>query len=164
MLNNIPNFDLDIYVTICYTLSVVGMIGLTVCFIYSYRQITYVPNVTPVRQIDTTRVEEGLPTDISLSPEDFRDNPELAEIFGITDSNTNLDVALESNEHFEQVQNQELMQQIQNQLTTVNTDNFTTANDIINIDYLITLYNNNINPENIITYFRTIMDFFSSFI
>ena len=164
MLNNIPNFDLDIYVTICYTLSVVGMVGITVCFIYSYRLITYVPNVTPVRQTDTTRVEEGLPTDISLSPEDFRDNPELAEIFGITDPDTNLDVALESNEHFEQVQNQELMQEIQNQLTTVNTDNLTTANDIINIDYLITLYNNYINPENIITYYRIIMDFFSSLI
>ncbi len=61
---------------------------------------------TTVRQEDTTRVEEGLPTDVTLSPEDFAANPELAEIFGITDTNVNLDIALESNEHFEAVQNQ----------------------------------------------------------
>jgi len=75
-----------------------------------------------VRQVDTTRLHEGLPTDVTLTPEDFRAQPELAEIFDVTDTNTNLDIALENNEHYEF---------IQNQFAAVDYDNLMTLFEII---------------------------------
>lgn len=125
MLSNLSNFNIDNVATICFTL---GMLGITICLILSYRQYN---NTIMVSQIDTTRVDEGLPTDMTLTPEDFLADPELAEIFGITDTNTNLDVTLESNEHFEQVQNQ---------IATNNDDNLTTSYELVNYDYLESLY------------------------
>lgn len=118
---------MDNYITICYTLAISGM---TFCLILSYRRMI---NDTRVRQleIDTTRVDEGLPTDMTLTPEDFLANPELAEIFGVTDDNTNLDLMLESNEHFEEVQNQ---------IATNNNDNLPISYDIFDFDYLESLY------------------------
>jgi len=83
-------------------------------------------------QIDTTRVNEGLPTDMTLTPEDFAADPELAEIFGISENNTMLDLSLESNEHFEEVQNQ---------IETFNRENIMNAlNDLNNGDSLLNLY------------------------
>jgi hypothetical protein len=50
-------------------------------------------------QIDAARAQEGLPNEVTLTAEDFRQNPELAEIFDITDiDNNNLDINLETNE------------------------------------------------------------------
>ena len=118
----IVNFNLDNALILCYT---VVFLGLTYHVIITYRALY---NATMVSEIDTTRVNEGLPTDMSLTPEDFAANPELAEIFGITDTNTNLDIALESNEHFEQVQNQ------------IANNNLPTISDILNEDYLLSLY------------------------
>jgi hypothetical protein len=100
MLINLYTLNQDNFMILICALT---FLGLTYTVIHSYRTLN---NATMVSQIDTTRVNEGLPTDMSLTPEDFAANPELAEIFGITDTNTNLDVTLESNEHFEQVQNQ----------------------------------------------------------
>ena len=100
MYNLLSNYNFDHYVTLSIAISV---IGITFCIINSYREFD---NVIMERQIDTTRVHEGLPTDISLTPEDFRTHPELAEIFEGADTDNNLNIILESNEHFEQVQNQ----------------------------------------------------------
>jgi len=57
------------------------------------------------RPVDAGRAEEGLPTDVALTQEDFRNNPELLEMFGITDADNNLEFNLESNEHFDIVNN-----------------------------------------------------------
>jgi uncharacterized Zn finger protein len=92
------NFDNYVPLSIAITI-----IGITFCLINSYREFD---NVVMERQIDTTRVHEGLPTDITLTPEDFRTHPELVEIFGLSDTDNNLHLILESNEHFEEVQNQ----------------------------------------------------------
>lgn len=132
MLNN-TNF-IDTYITVCYTIT---FFCITVCLFHSYRIIinnTIVNQLdnTIVNQIDTTRVNEGLPTDMNISPEDFAADPELAEIFGITENNTILNVTLESNERFEQVQNQ---------IETLNRENIMNAlNDVNNGDYLLNLY------------------------
>jgi uncharacterized protein (DUF58 family) len=75
--------------------------GLTV---YLIKNIHHTDDVE--RQIDTTRVQEGLPTDVTITPEDFRAHPELAEIFDITDTENNLDVTLESQEHLEMLEAQ----------------------------------------------------------
>jgi hypothetical protein len=93
------NVNMDNFVTLAIAITV---IGLTLSLINSY--IQYSNNVQG--QIDSTRVHEGLPTDISLTPEDFINHPELVEIFGVQDQDNNLNLNLESNEHFEQQQNQ----------------------------------------------------------
>jgi len=67
--------------------------------------INNVQNFVQERVVDSTRVHEGLPTDITLTPEDFRNHPELAEMFGVTDINNNLNLVLESNNHFETMRN-----------------------------------------------------------
>jgi hypothetical protein len=113
-----PNFNFDNYITLSIAISV---IGITFCVIKSYRGFG---NVFTGRQIDSTRVQEGLPTDVTLTPEDFRAHPELAEIFEVADTDNNLDLVLESNEHFEQVQ-------VQAQLQPVESDNLTALYDII---------------------------------
>jgi hypothetical protein len=116
MLTIISNQNYDDFIVLSFT---VAIIGITFCLINSFNEFG---NVTRVRQVDTTRVHEGLPTDVSLTPEDFRAHPELAEIFDVTDTNTNLNIALESNEHYEF---------IQNQLAAVDYDNLMTLFEII---------------------------------
>lgn len=96
----ISNLNLENYIILSITITVIGG---TFCIINSFHLFS---NVTRVRQVDTTRVQEGLPTDVTLTPEDFRAHPELAEIFDVTDTNTNLNVALESNDHYEFIENQ----------------------------------------------------------
>jgi hypothetical protein len=102
MLHLLANQNFDNYNYIAISLAItVTILGLTFCLINSLREFD---NVVMERQIDTTRVIEGLPTDFTLTPEDFRANLELVEIFGVTDNNLN--IILESNEHFELVKNQ----------------------------------------------------------
>jgi len=66
------------------------------------------PNDTP-RPVDTFRLEEGLPTQVELTPEDFQNHPQLKEIFDLKDEdvNGNVNLALESQEHFEKLLNEE---------------------------------------------------------
>jgi hypothetical protein len=100
MLNFLAFQNFDHFTTLAVSITV---IGITFSLINNLRQFN---NVILERQIDTARVHEGLPTDMTLTPEDFTNHPELAEIFGVTDTNSNLNLILESNEHFEQVENQ----------------------------------------------------------
>jgi hypothetical protein len=53
---------------------------------------------------------------MTLTPEDFSNNPELAEIFGAPDTNANFQVVLESNQHFEAMQNQYALIDLYNNL------------------------------------------------
>jgi len=116
MLHYLFDHNYDNYVALSMVITV---IGITFCIFNSYREFD---NVVTERQIDSTRVHEGLPTDITLTPEDFRNHPELVEIFGVADTDNNLAVALESNEHFEQVHNQ---------FTAIDYDNLMTLYEII---------------------------------
>jgi hypothetical protein len=141
--NDLSNLYMDNVIPACYTIS---FIIIAILLISSYRQYQ-IDNATTVRPIDTTRVEEGLPTDMTLTPEDFLADPELAEIFGITDPNTNLDINLESNEHFEEVQNQI-------EIATNFNDNFMTSLELYNEDYLEYLYD-----EYLITFFNYIINY-----
>jgi len=87
-------------ISVAITFTVMGM-----TFIM-FRYIHHMNDVIVERQIDTSRVNAGLPTDVTLTPEDFRANPELAEIFDVTDTENNLDIALESQEHLEMLETQ----------------------------------------------------------
>lgn len=126
MLDNLNLNITDTYFTVCFTLI---CSCITICLIYNCRVIM---NNPMINQIDTTRVNEGLPTDMTISPEDFAADPELAEIFGITENNTMLNVNLESNEYFEEVQNQ---------IEIINRENIMNAiNNLNNGDPLMSLY------------------------
>ena len=107
MLSFFTNQNLDNYVVLSFTITIIGITYCLINGMNEFDNITSVrqDNVTRERQVDTTRVHEGLPTDVTLTPEDFIANPELAEIFDVTDPNTNLDIALESNEHYELIEN-----------------------------------------------------------
>jgi uncharacterized protein YpuA (DUF1002 family) len=134
MLNSLSNFNFDHYFALSIAISV---IGITFCIINRYREIG---NVGMERPIDTTRVHEGLPTDVTLTPEDFRANPELAEIFGVADTDNNLDILLESNEHFQQVENQlnaveNQLNAVENQLNAVDFNNLMPLYDVI-VDFI----------------------------
>lgn len=126
MLNYVINTNLNDYVMLTFS---VTLIGITYCMINNYRN-----NVLMVRQVDTTRVNEGLPTDLTLTPEDFTNNPELVEIFEGVNPNQNLDIILESNEHF----NEHLVQ-IENQFSIINYDNLITLCDLI-VDFCSYLF------------------------
>jgi hypothetical protein len=98
MLNFLSNQSYELIVTASFT---VTFVAITCCFVKS---LGVFGNVTIDRPIDITRVQEGLPTDVTITPEDFRNHPELAEILEVGDTDVNLDLILESNEHFENVE------------------------------------------------------------
>jgi len=112
----------------------ITVIGISIGIINSYNEFG---NIIRLRQVDATRVLEGLPTDVTLTPEDFIANPELAEIFGVTGTDTNLEIALESNEHFEFIQNElaqnELAQNelAQNEFAPIDFDNLMALYEVI---------------------------------
>jgi hypothetical protein len=73
-------------------------------FYISYRELTL---FNRVRQVEAARVQEGLPSEVTITPEDLRLNPELVDILGVTDVNNNINIALETNAHLEYIQFQE---------------------------------------------------------
>jgi hypothetical protein len=62
------------------------------------------PNTLNHLEVDVVRVAEGLPTDVTITPQDFKDNPELAQIFEVSDTSQNLDLIIQSDEHFQMVE------------------------------------------------------------
>jgi hypothetical protein len=80
---------------------VITVIGASYSLFNNYTAFDDIPRE---RVVDSTRVHEGLPTDVTLTPEDFANHPELAEMFEVANTNNNFDLVLESNEHFERMQ------------------------------------------------------------
>jgi hypothetical protein len=111
----------------------IAVIGVSLTLINSYTEFD---DVTGERVIDTTRVHEGLPTDVTLTPEDFINHPELAEMFDVTNTNKNLDLVLESNEHFEETRDLAVDHENINSLLDMITDFYFFYND-----YLFTIVN-----------------------
>ena len=130
----------------------ITVIGVTFTLINNYNNnynysLAELDNVVRERVVDSTRVHEGLPTELTLTPENFTDNPELAEIFGVTNTDNNFDLILESNEHYEAMQN-----------LVVDYENFGTTLDVIrdfSSSFLASPY---------FTLLDTIIDFITSFV
>ena len=126
MLSFISTYNFENYLVISMTITV---IGISIGIINSYNEFG---NIIRLRQVDATRVLEGLPTDVTLTPEDFIANPELAEIFGVTGTDTNLEIALESNEHFEFIQNELAQNELaQNEFAPIDFDNLMALYEVI---------------------------------
>jgi len=92
-------------------LSSVAIIATTVVSVgVVYKFYLYDKDITlfnRVKQVEAARAQKGLPSEVTITPEDLRLNPELADILGITDLNDNVNVALETNAHLEYIQFQE---------------------------------------------------------
>ena len=79
-----------------------SIIGVTFCIYNNFR------NDAILRQPDPSRLQEGLPTDITLTSADFENNPDLVKVFegeGV-DPTQNVNVVLQGPEHFELLKNQ----------------------------------------------------------
>lgn len=126
MLNIISNLNLDNVILITVTITI-SISGITYIIFRTNNQFSF---LTRVSELDPIRIQQGLPTDVTLTPEDFIENPELAEIFDVTDPNTYLDVPLESNQHFEYVQDQ---------MATGTYDNLSALLDVI-VAYISTFF------------------------
>lgn len=87
-----------------------------------------------VRQVEAVRAQDGLPSEVTITPEDFRLNPELAEILGVTDLNNNVNVALETNAHLELIQFQETMEDQHNLMENI-------TNYVLHTDFLEDIIN-----------------------
>jgi len=88
-----------------------------VCFGVAYKFYNYYTGtilLNRVRQVEAARAQDGLPSEVTITPEDLRLNPELADILEITDLNNNVNVALETNAHLEYTQFQESLMAQQN--------------------------------------------------
>jgi len=134
MKNNLHFFD-QIDQTL-YTFNIISItitiVGLSYYMLNCYA-IYYYLNQVSVRPIDATRVQEGLPTDVSLTAGDF-ENPEdlvaLLREFGAPEEEENVNMALENNEHYVNIQNQienenpliRLHTAIENIITTINVE------------------------------------------
>ena len=96
MLNLIFNPNIDTTVII---ISVsIASVGLALSWYNGYTA-NYL--LSRVRQVEATRAQENLPNEVTLTPEDFKQNPELAEILEVTDVDNNLNLHLETVEHLE---------------------------------------------------------------
>jgi len=84
-----------------------------------FKSLHHMDGVIGGRQVDTTRVNQGLPTDITLTPEDFRAHPELAEIFEVEDTENNLNLTLESQEYLEMLESQHTDRNLNNLMALI---------------------------------------------
>jgi hypothetical protein len=108
MFNLLTSINPDIFVTLTAAIVTVGISGLTISFY-----------VNRIRVAESARVQEGLPNEVTLTPEDFRQNPELVEIFEVTDVDNNLNLHLETVEHLEYLDYQDAIANGSNSLEVV---------------------------------------------
>ena len=99
MLKILFNSNFDDYIIIASTIAAVGLA------FSLYNSYTEHKIINRINQVEAAREQEGLPNNVTLTPEDFRQNPELAEIFN-TDTDKNLNLNLETIEHIELIENQ----------------------------------------------------------
>jgi hypothetical protein len=85
-------------------------VGVAYAMYHSYKEHHLLNRLITV---ETEREQEGLPNEVTLTPEDFRLNPELVEMFGITDVDNNLGFDLQTNEHLEYLEAHELNNNIE---------------------------------------------------
>jgi len=90
------------------SVSIIVATAVSVTLTYKfYFYITELTLLNRVRQVEAARAQEGLPSEVTITTEDLRLNPELADILGVTDVTNNINVALETSAHLDYIQFQE---------------------------------------------------------
>jgi hypothetical protein len=111
IINHLLNINID-----NISISATTFISLGIAY-KVYRSLTNYNHMDRIRQIEAARTQENLPNEVTLTPEDFAANPELAEIFEVTDVDQNLDINLQTNEHLEIQEHHDLLVQEENVFT-----------------------------------------------
>jgi len=93
-MNGIDNLNMD---GIGSLIMMVGTVASLVFTASLFSNFINIINANRVRPIDLTRVQQGLPTDVSVNPNEITD-PELLRHLGVREGE-NIHFALESNEH-----------------------------------------------------------------
>jgi hypothetical protein len=115
---NILNQLLNININYIDNLSITVTTFISLGIAYKvYRSITNSNHINRMRQLEAERTQEGLPNEVTLTPEDFAANPELAEIFEITDVDQNLDLNLQTNDHLDLQEEHNLLLHDENVMT-----------------------------------------------
>jgi hypothetical protein len=87
-----------------YSFTFTIIVTSTICFGIAYQIYVVYTNYKledKANLVEATRIHEGLPNDVTLTAEDFAQNPELRGILGITDTDNTVNVTLETNERLE---------------------------------------------------------------
>jgi len=118
----------------------------TVSIVITYKFYFYDKEITlsdRLAQVEAARAQKGLPTEVTITPEDFRLNPELADIFGVTGVNESINITLETNAHLEYQQFQETLQVHNNFIeNTVQFVSELSLNNLLEfLTYLVSLFN-----------------------
>jgi|SRR6267154_3583009 len=85
----------------------------TVSAVITYKFYNYDKGITLLNRltkVEAARAEQGLPSEVTITPEDFRLNPELVDILGVTGGNESVNISLETKAHLEYFQFQETVQ------------------------------------------------------
>jgi hypothetical protein len=101
LVNSLNNNNIDNIIILAGTIT---FVALTFSLYNGYTNYYY---LNKVRQVEAARAHEGLPSELAFTPEELRDNPELAEMFEVTDVNKGLHLNLETNAHLEYLENQD---------------------------------------------------------
>jgi hypothetical protein len=101
LVNSLNNNNIDNIIILAGTIT---FVALTFSLYNGYTNYYY---LNKVRQEEAVRAQEGLPNDLAFTAEDLRENPELAEMFGVTDVDKGLHLNLQTNAHLEYLENQD---------------------------------------------------------
>jgi hypothetical protein len=85
----------------------------TVSAVITYKFYNYDKEITLLNRltkVEAVRAEKGLPSEVTITPEDFRLNPELVDILDVTGVNESVNISLETKAQFEYLQFQETVQ------------------------------------------------------
>jgi hypothetical protein len=104
--------DLNYFFSQTYgTISILFTVTVSAVITYKFycydREITLLNRVT---KVEAARAQQGLPSEVTITPEDLRLNPELADIFDVTNVNNPINISLETNAHLEYIQFQDTIQ------------------------------------------------------
>ena len=118
----------------------------TVSIVITYKFYYYDKEITlsdKLAQVEAARAQKGLPTEVTITPEDFRLNPELVDILGVQGGNESVNITLETNAHLEYQQFQDTIQVHNNFIeNTVQFVSDLSLNNLLEfLTYLVSLFN-----------------------
>jgi hypothetical protein len=105
---------LDLNFIFSHTYGTISLIfTATVSAVITYKFYNYDKEITLLNKVtkeEAVRAQQGLPSEVTITPEDLRLNPELVDILGVTGNNESVNISLETKAQFEYIQFQETVQ------------------------------------------------------
>ena len=105
---------LDLNLLFSHSYGTISLIfSVTVSAVITYKFYNFDKGITLSDRLikeEAIRAQQGLPSEVTITPEDFRLNPELVDILGVTGDNESVNISLETKTQFEYIQFQETVQ------------------------------------------------------